>query len=125
MEPRFEGSAGLVENRACRGRYLMTTPRASERLAATDGMKAIGLGAFRARPAVRIPLIKDVLEALSIRFELLVEIFNRVFRFHTSKLTQGVRQRLSNPKLLVVKGESSIHLTIDLSWLFPFRGLPP
>ena len=85
VEPCFEGCGGFVEYCASSGGHLKTTPRAGVAFTVCDRMKTVGFGAFVALSAVRKALIEKVLQAISIRLELLIEVFNRIF--HVPKIT--------------------------------------
>ena len=98
MEPTAERSARLVKDCSGSGRNLETAPGASELLASIDTVKAIRLAAL-ASSAVWKPLVKQILQAIRVVRELLVELFDCVFNFHANRLAKALGHPLSKWKL--------------------------
>jgi hypothetical protein len=98
VEPCAELGGGLVKDGSRRGRNLVPAPSALEFLARGKSVKTIGLAAF-ASAAVWEPLVKQVLQASSLIRELFVKVFDRVFHFHASSLSQAVGHPQSNRKI--------------------------
>lgn len=107
MKPSFKRSAGFMKNSVSGRADLKPAPGASVRLATGNRMKTICLFTLFASAAIGKFLVKNILQTIGVCFELLTEIFNRVF--HGFKVSNSI---------LDVKGYSP-KLLLFLALLFP------